>query len=56
MSRDVAADDTSTVQENNAYKTKKIEEASSFYDQTIFANVGEILYHYDKAAVYMEMG
>jgi len=40
---------------NAAYKAKKFEEAISLYDQAIAANGAELIYHNNKAAVYMEM-
>eukprot|EP00397_Hematodinium_sp_SG-2012_P036422 GEMP01039321.1.p1 GENE.GEMP01039321.1~~GEMP01039321.1.p1 ORF type:complete len:337 (+),score=80.57 GEMP01039321.1:43-1053(+) len=41
---------------NEAYKAKMFEEALSLYDQAIAAHPNEMVYHNNKAAVYMEMG
>ncbi|KAI4835684.1 Hsp70/Hsp90 organizing protein [Plasmodium brasilianum] len=40
---------------NEFYKQKKFEEALNEYNEAIKANPNEIMYHYNIAAVYMEM-
>jgi len=56
LASQIKAGDEIKAKGNEAYKAKRFEEALGLYDQAIAANPHDIIYHNNKAAVYLEMG